>query len=138
MNFILLKNLNIIWSIVSKYIYHVFLFHVLNTFTFTYCFEILFLYSTTYIQLMLQKSFRSMHEKCFSFCYAFILCIFVYLTIHYITFTYKYVNTRLEMIFLMSLYVSKYYYYILLIMKHEGKKLKCCNLIFKIILYLEN
>ena len=137
MNFILLKNLNIIWSIVSKYIYHVFLFHVLNTFTFTYCFEILFLYST----------FNSCFKKVFAACmrnvfpFAMLLYyVFLYtlLTIHYITFTYKYVNTRLEMIFLMSLYVSKYYYYILLIMKHEGKKLKCCNLIFKIILYLEN
>ena len=120
MNFILLKNLNIIWSIVSKYIYHVFLFHVLNTFTFTYCFEILFLYST----------FNSCFKKVFAACmrnvfpFAMLLYyVFLYtlLTIHYITFTYKYVNTRLEMIFLMSLYVSKYYYYILLIMKHEGK-----------------
>ena len=71
-------------------------------------------------------TFNSCFKKVFAACmrnvfpFAMLLYyVFLYtlLTIHYITFTYKYVNTRLEM----SLYVSKYYYYILLIMKHEGK-----------------
>ena len=101
MNFILLKNMNIISSIVSKYIYHVFLFHVLNTFT-----------------VLLRNSFSKIHtfnscfKKVFAACmrnffpFAMLLYhVFLY-TLLYITFTYKYVNTRLEMIFLMSLYVS--------------------------------
>ena len=135
MNFILLKNLNIIWSIVSKYIYHVFLFHVLNTFTFTYCFEILFLYSTTYIQLMLQKSFRSMHEKCFSFCYAFILCIFVYLTYYTLHYIYIQICKYQARNDILNVLICKYYC-ILLILKHEGKNSNSCNFIFKIILCL--
>ena len=99
MNFILLKNMNIISSIVSKYIYHVFLFHVLNTFT--YCFEILFL---KYIHSTHASKKFSQHAWEM---FLLLLCFYImYFCIPYITFTYKYVNTRLEMIFLMSLYVS--------------------------------